>query len=302
MGAVATDRDYSIKAVGWNSTPTGQTPCLLRDAEELLSRGDKDIFSRYERKDKNFKDEFEKTYQSAVKHERLKGRTVSFCFKDIRNKVKEEKNQVHTRSLHAEENAFLQIAKYGGQPLKGGLLFTTASPCELCAKKAYQIGISKIVYLDPYPGIAEDNIIKSGIKSKRPKMTLYRGAVGRAYHRLYLPFMNYKDELELLTHNEIKKEKDDIECDKLKEENDKLKRRVEELEKAHKHFCDTAGCGGRHSRLVDIQSGGQLAAAHRNEPASSVLRYDRDAGLSYSDGHRGEQSDPHRPPGDDECA
>ncbi|WP_235846252.1 deaminase [Morganella psychrotolerans] len=61
---------------------------------------------------------------------------------------KKENNQVHTRSLHAEENAFLQISKYGGTGVQHGSLYTTASPCELCAKKAYQLGIKEIVFID----------------------------------------------------------------------------------------------------------------------------------------------------------
>ena len=70
-------------------------------------------------------------------------------FKDIyTTAAKEYKNQVHTRSLHAEENAFLQLAKYGTQGIQNGVLFTTASCCELCAKKAYQLGIKKIYYID----------------------------------------------------------------------------------------------------------------------------------------------------------
>ena len=90
----------------------------------------------------------------------------------------------------------MQISKYGGISLNGGYLFTTASPCELCAKKAYQIGISEIYYIDPYPGIAMDNILNSGIN--RPKMKLFYGAIGRAYTQLYTPIIPYKDEIKML--------------------------------------------------------------------------------------------------------
>ena len=100
---------------------------------------------------------------------------------------------VHTRALHAEENAFIQISKYGGSGLEGGFLFSTASPCELCAKKSYQIGIKKIVYIDPYPGITRPHIIAVG--NKKPEFELFSGAIGRAYHELYEPIMPYKDEL-----------------------------------------------------------------------------------------------------------
>ncbi len=120
-------------------------------------------------------------------------------FKSVYNKHEKEKNQVHTRSLHAEENAFLQIAKYGGESIRGGTLYTTASPCELCSKKAYQLGIKRVVYVDPYPGIAKNQILNSGIN--RPEMVLFRGAIGSAYHRMYEQIIPYKDELDALSTN-----------------------------------------------------------------------------------------------------
>lgn len=137
VGAVVTDRGVSIKAVGWNNTPQGQVPCLLRSTANLLRHDDKKAFSDYENDDDNFRDMLRRTLESSIGDEDLCGRNLSFCFKDAQNSLKEEKNQVHTRSLHAEENAFLQISKHGGQGLKDGFLFTTASPCELCAKKLF---------------------------------------------------------------------------------------------------------------------------------------------------------------------
>jgi dCMP deaminase len=247
VGAVVSDSNYSLKAVGWNSTPSGQTPCVLRNARNLQkvhdgtsSRSDAIEFSEYEKNDEEFQKTFKEIYEKPFKKNKnnhLKGRNLSFCFKDIRNKIKDNKNQVHTRALHAEENAFLQIAKYGGQALNGGILFSTASPCELCAKKAYQLGISKIIYVDPYPGIAEDNIIKSGESDKRPEMILYRGALGRAYHKLYQPLMSYKDELQLLTDTEEAPKKTG--CEALEEENKQLKEKIFKLETASKAFCSS---------------------------------------------------------------
>lgn len=110
-----------------------------------------------------------------------------------------QKNQVHTRALHAEENAFLQLAKYGGIGIKGGNLFTTASPCELCSKKAYQLGIRNIYYIDPYPGISVRHILSfKNIHGSKPEMHLFVGAIGRAYTTLYSQKLSIKDELELL--------------------------------------------------------------------------------------------------------
>lgn len=198
VGAVVTDSNYSIKSVGWNNTAEGQTPCLLRSTKDLTHESDDESFSRYERSDV-FRETMKANYNEDSTSEKLKGRNHSYCFKDeYNNCITGVQNQVHTRSLHAEENAFLQLTKYGGEGIKNGFLFTTASPCELCSKKAYQLGIKKVFYIDPYPGIAIDHIIHSGDIETQPTLILFSGAIGRAYHQLYEPFIPYKDELKTL--------------------------------------------------------------------------------------------------------
>lgn len=207
VGASITNQYGSLKAIGWNSVADGQTPCLLRSQDELLSGTESKAFSVYE-KGVKFKKALVDFYPK-INSKDLKGRNQSFCFSEIHNKqimsdknqntdsCKCDKNQVHTRSLHAEENAFLQIAKYGGEGIKDGILYSTASPCELCSKKAYQLGIKKIVYIDPYPGTAQDQILNSGIYP--PEVVLFKGAIGSAYHKLYEPILSYKDELKALS-------------------------------------------------------------------------------------------------------
>jgi deoxycytidylate deaminase len=199
VGDTITDASFSVKAVGWNDVPAGQISCLFRKTSDLLSRNDKDAFSDYELGDKRFRDHVEGRYKRlsiAV----AEGRPASYCFKTEYNALEFPKmkgNQVHTRSLHAEENAFLQLSKYGGVAIEGGILFSTASPCELCSKKAYQLGIAKIFYIDPYPGISLSHILGAGPKNKRPQLELFSGAVGQAFHRLYGPLLPYKDEAEV---------------------------------------------------------------------------------------------------------
>lgn len=220
VGAVITDKNYAIKTIGWNTVPEGHTPCLFRDCYSLLSETTPQLkldrlYSSYEQarerikpKQDTFKECLEKTFNGVEKNI-FEGRNVAYCFKDIYQKVTGEKNQVHTRSLHAEENAFLQISKYGGQGIENGNLFSTASPCELCSKKAYQLGIKKIYYIELYPGISQQHVLSCGKKNKektenfgRPEMVLFEGAVGRAYFSLYQPIIPYKDEInEILMQN-----------------------------------------------------------------------------------------------------
>lgn len=228
VGAAITDENYSIKAIGWNNTPSGQVPCVLRNAEDLLgNKNDMVAFTSFEKDPQNkLWDALDDNFSSQIleNQKKLKGRNVCFCFKDLKNSCSDGKNQVHTRSLHAEENAFLQIAKYGGGGIENGKLFTTASPCELCAKKAYQLGIKVIYYIDPYPGISDDHILSTGTKPIKPR--LFNGAIGNAYHWLYDPIMAYKDELTLLLGNKFDDfaTKQEKKAKELAEENERLRK------------------------------------------------------------------------------
>ena len=197
VGAAITDGSFSIKAIGWNDVPEGQVPCNLRNRSDLLAGRDSQTYSTYERSDAGFREHIR---QSTIPLQSIwedTGRNLPYCFKSEFNKFKEKDNQVHTRSLHAEENAFLQIVKNGGVSIKGGKLFTTASPCDLCSKKAYQLGIQEIYFIDPYPGIATTHTLMGG--TNNPSLILFTGAIGRAFHNIYTPKLPYKDELSTLS-------------------------------------------------------------------------------------------------------
>ncbi len=234
VGAVVTDENYSVKSIGWNDVPSGQTPCNLRNVNDIIDNKNNIHYSNFEfgneidKVDVDFKYKNKEPYKfpNAVKKyfdghktdsESLNGKNCSFCFKTIHNHFEGEKNQVHTRSLHAEENAMLQISKYGGQGLKGGILFTTASPCELCSKKASQLGIEKVYFIDPYPGISEPQILSNN-RNKKMQLNQFKGVVGKSYHKLYEPFMAYKDEVTImLDRKDIKKTKWEIIIDEIKD-------------------------------------------------------------------------------------
>lgn len=206
VGAAVTNEYFSVQSIGWNTVAEGQTPCSLRNLYDLFKDEDEGAFSDFERFNDKFSIQKKKLIQAyePVKA-KLNGLNLSYCFKDVytSSKEKQRNNQVHTRSLHAEENAFLQLAKYGTQGIKGGKLFTTASCCELCSKKAYQLGITEIYYIDTYPGISRAHILESGVN--RPQMLLFKGAIGRAYVNLFTPFLPLKDEIEELTDVKVKK-------------------------------------------------------------------------------------------------
>lgn len=197
VGAAISDCDYNILSTGWNNTPQGQVPCNLRSLFSIVREDNDDNIgiSLFE----NTNDEYRTFLRERVRDidfSLLDGRYCSYCFKDAYNAFTKKKNQVHTRSIHAEEMAFLQSAKIGNNIVKNGYLFTTASPCELCSKKAYHTGIKKIFYIDKYPGISYEHILNCG--ESIPEMIPFQGAIGRAYQQFYTQILPYKDELYML--------------------------------------------------------------------------------------------------------
>lgn len=219
VGCVITGSDYTIKSVGWNDPLAPQLPCSLRFVDELCDderckecSEKNEIYSKFETEDMQpykvkdgdgnllFEEKGFKTCLAHETHDSLEavigvGQSYPYCFRSRYNKYKGNKDAVNTRSLHAEENTMLRITKMGGLGLDGGIMFVTASPCILCSKKAYQIGIKEIVYLDPYTDIAPELILMCGYD--QPKLRPFMGAIGETFYKLYQPFMPYKDELAL---------------------------------------------------------------------------------------------------------
>lgn len=54
------------------------------------------------------------------------------------------------RIIHAEMSAITDAAR-NGRPLKGATLYCTTFPCHMCAKHIVAAGISKVIFLEPYP-------------------------------------------------------------------------------------------------------------------------------------------------------
>lgn len=227
VGAVITDSEYHLLSTGWNQQPEGQLPCSYRDLYEVHYHWSPEAYSDYENDDdgkfqKYIKKLAEKFFSKEDKTLRDKGKLPCFCFKDIYNCIKMDKNQVHTRALHGEETAFLNLSRVGIHLLENGILFTTSSPCELCSKKAMYLGIKKIYYIEPYFGLSQSHVLSAGKKEKRPEFILFTGAIGEAYTQLYMPVMPRKDENELWCGKQIEKM---IAC------NDNLEHGKEKLQK-----------------------------------------------------------------------
>lgn len=186
VGAIVTNTDGYVLGVGWNDPPSGQVPCALRTANELIANLDEVAFSAYERG------------EQFVQHiSKCRIGDNPFCFCDELSIIEDKKSREYTRALHAEENALFQSMVHGAKALIGGTLYTTDSPCTLCSKKAYQAGVGRIVYIEEYPGISIDHSIKVG---EHPiKVDQFEGVTGLSYFKLFSLVMPEKDYLKLYT-------------------------------------------------------------------------------------------------------
>lgn len=229
VGAAVIGEDGYVRGFGWNEVPENHIPCVYRTPNALKAK--LKIFSEYERSKEYregvttyitepllqdapfcFKDiqqkiegdekieDIKKNISQYIKEHKKQdaalANTIAPFIDSELSKIK-FKNPTRERALHAEENAFLQIAKSGGQSVRNGTLYTTASPCALCAKKAMQLKIKRIVYIDPYPDISNDQILKSGRQEEWPILDFFKGAIGTAYFRLYSHLIGIKDEQEI---------------------------------------------------------------------------------------------------------
>lgn len=55
-----------------------------------------------------------------------------------------------SRSIHAEMEAILSVAREGKHSLVGATLYTTTYPCHNCARHIVAAGITSVVYIEPY--------------------------------------------------------------------------------------------------------------------------------------------------------
>lgn len=223
VGAVIINKNGYVVGAGWNDAGEGQIGCGYRRVIDIKNLSDEILptnpiseksFRRYlikERKGDDcicFKDEYSlyvlrKKFKTFMK--KRKKAFDKFGTREKQQKMIEEwlaedikvKRLEYCRALHAEENALLQSSKIGGMGVKGGRIFTTTFPCELCAKKIYQSGIKEIIYTEPYPeSISQEVFLKDGIR--KIKLTQFEGVKSHSYFRLFKASMDKKEMQELI--------------------------------------------------------------------------------------------------------
>jgi deoxycytidylate deaminase len=210
VGAVVVGKDGYVVGAGWNDVGEGKISCGLREIKDLKLPWYEERYTDL------FGEPIEKIIEKLVNEysdgQDYKPEMVNkfcFCFKDeysekqlktkLTNRIgwdglsedckefiDEEvsvKRLEYCQALHAEENAIIQTSKIGGMGMHGGKIYTTSAPCELCAKKIQQVGISEIIYTEPYPGISEQVFLRKAFS--KISVRQFEGVMPHSYFRLF---------------------------------------------------------------------------------------------------------------------
>ena len=160
VGAVIV-KDKNIISTGWNAVPEGMQHC-----------------KRCKRKELRNCDSCEKPIQITF------GKCTSCGHDNKKKKSLLEKHLDLCYAVHAEEKAILQAAKRGVS-LEGSTLYCTTFPCLMCAKMIVESGMSKLVYVEPYPHSESIDVFESRKEPEPFTIKRFEGLTAKHLYSLY---------------------------------------------------------------------------------------------------------------------
>lgn len=103
-----------------------------------------------------------------------------------------------SRSIHAEMEAILSVAREGKHSLVGATLFTNTYPCHNCARHIVAAGISEVVYIRPYKKslalkLHHDAITEVPDDGGKVLFRQYDGVAPSIYFKIFLTPKERKD-------------------------------------------------------------------------------------------------------------
>jgi deoxycytidylate deaminase len=100
-----------------------------------------------------------------------------------------------SRSVHAEMDAIVALARIGSVGLNGATLYTTTYPCHNCARHIVAAGIMKVFYIEPYEKSLAKDLHKDSIafeveetqgqQPRRVEFLHYEGVSPRQFHSVF---------------------------------------------------------------------------------------------------------------------
>lgn len=150
VGAAIYSSNKELIGLGWNDVPKYQGGLYTSEDETEDHR-----CFKWGRKECHNYAKKERLYESIagiLKEEGLLAGSVAgdkiekvLATTEIRNLIE------FCRSVHAEMQAILSVARTGRCGLEGATMYVTTFPCHNCARHIVASGIIKVIYIEPYP-------------------------------------------------------------------------------------------------------------------------------------------------------
>ena len=110
----------------------------------------------------------------------------------------------YSRSVHAEMDAIVSLARVGGAGLQDATLYTTTFPCHNCARHIVASGIMKVFYVEPYEKSLAKDLHEDAIafeieesketKPRRVEFLHFEGVAPRQFHSMFRAVGRKNDE------------------------------------------------------------------------------------------------------------
>ena len=197
VGASITDSNGNVIATGCNDVPKASGGLYSEDD------GDADHRCVYLQGgicfNESKKDELTEKIQRTLEQNGISSSEAKNLASAIRSQTRLKDLTEFSRSVHAEMDALISIARKGGPSVLGGNLYTTTYPCHNCARHIVAAGIRTVFYVEPYEKSLALELHSDAIASDSDNPDLkhvtflhFEGVAPRQYQNLFLMLKDRK--------------------------------------------------------------------------------------------------------------
>jgi deoxycytidylate deaminase len=194
VGAAIADRTGQVIATGCNDVPapTGglYSTSSSRDFR-CVSHGDKDC--RNDRHKRRLKEDIGRVISTelAAKAVALKPELLEELLSAIYKQTRLGSLIEFSRSVHAEMDAIVSLARTGCGGIRGATLFTTTFPCHSCARHIVAAGITDVFYIEPYEKSMAQELHEDAIVFEVPGSAEAEGDLAD-HNKLRVKFLHFE--------------------------------------------------------------------------------------------------------------
>lgn len=200
VGASIVSSSGELIAIGWNDVPKFGGGLYSEDDRRIYDDRAKDFRDGDMRchnwsggvchNDQNKKRIISQVVEEVAKIEGADAKK-KITIEDAVNRTDVKSLIEFSRSIHAEMEAILSVAREGKHSLVGATLFTNTYPCHNCARHIVAAGIKEVVYIKPYKkslalNLHSDAITEIPDESGKVLFRQYDGVAPSVYFRIFL--------------------------------------------------------------------------------------------------------------------